>query len=259
MSTNTPLICLDIDGTLTDGVLGPPLPGAVEAVLALRRDFPVRLVSNTTSQPHAAMAERLMAVGLLDEPSSLVTPVITARRVLPAREHDHGVLLADEASRVDFSWFREEAAGPAVLLATEGHSLRLADLQPVFRRLLAGAAFYALERNRYYRKAGELVTDLGPLAAFLSYASGREAVTLGKPSPLLFDALASAAGVAREAIVMVGDDAEFDVAASVALGMRGVLVKTGKYQPGDESRHAPAPSAVLDSIAELPSWLGHPF
>src|SRR2546425_1070379 len=81
------------------------------------------------------------------------------------------------------------------------------------------AAFYTLQRNRYFRKGGELVTDLGPVAAFLSYASGREAETLGKPSPLLFDSIAEDAGVRRAEIAMVGDDAEFDVSASVALGM----------------------------------------
>lgn len=248
-------VCLDIDGTLTASVTGGALPGAVAAVGALRACHPVRLVTNTTSLAHATLVEHLRAERLLTDPDDLYTPARTAGRVLPARGHDRGLLLCEPDARRDFDWFHDDPAGPAVVLATEGHELTVAMLQPAFRRLLEGAAFYTLQRNRYFRRDGQLVTDLGPVAAFLAYASGREPETLGKPSALLFDAIAATAGVARAQIVMVGDDAEFDVAACVGLGMRGVLVRTGKYRPGDEDRVDPRPSAVLESIASLPRWV----
>src|SRR5438105_3679184 len=86
------LVCLDIDGTLTDGVLGPVIPGVVEAVRAIRTRLPVRLVTNTTSVPHRMLAARLTEQGLLDEPQALVTPAMVARRVLPRRDHARGLL-----------------------------------------------------------------------------------------------------------------------------------------------------------------------
>ena len=256
MKRRVSAVCLDVDGTLTDGVGGSALPGAVAAVAHLRAALPVRLVTNTTSLPHASLARHLIGLGLLDTAESLWTPAAVARRVLPERGHDAGILLVEEAARGDYSWFREDPAGPAVVLATEAHGLRLDDIQPAFRRLLDGAVLYALQQNRYFKKGDVLVTDIGPLAAFLTYASGREATTLGKPSPLLYNAVAQEVGASRGGIVMVGDDAEFDVSASVALGMQGVLVKTGKYRPGDEERHQPRPTAVLESVGDLPRWLG---
>jgi HAD superfamily hydrolase (TIGR01458 family) len=252
---NIRLVCLDIDGTLTDGILGPAILGTAEAVRAIRGRIPVRLVTNTTSVPQRVLARRLIEQGFLDDPSSLVTPATVARRVLPERGHAAGLLLVEPGAREDFSWFTENPAGPAVVLATESHDLQIADLQPAFRRILDGAAFYTLQRNRYFKRGVELVTDLGPVAAFLSYAAGREAETLGKPSPILFDSVAREAGVPRAEIVMVGDDAEFDVSASVALGMSGVLVRTGKFRAEDASRFTPGPTAVLDSVADLPGWL----
>src|SRR2546428_1838021 len=250
------LVSLDIDGTLTDGVQGPAIPGTAEAVRKMRERIPVRLVTNTTSVPHAALAEGLIKQGFLDAPSALVTRATVARRVLPGRGHAGDILYVEPGALADFDWFRRDPAGPAVVLATEGHGLGIADLQPAFRRLLEGAAFYTLQRNRYFRKGDEVVTDLGPLAAFLTYASGRDAETLGKPSPLLVDSVAAEAGVRRQEIAMVGDDAEFDVSASVALGMAGVLVRTGTFRPDDATRFTPRPSAVLGSVAELPAWLG---
>lgn len=259
MSSHPALICLDIDGNLTSSVTGSALPGAVDAVQRLRQMAPVRLVTNTTSLSHGRLTEHLRSERLLEDAEHLVTPARSARRVLPTRGHDAGLLLIEEGARADFAWFREDPEGPAVLLGTEGHTLRIRDLQPAFRRLLDGAAFYTLQRNRYFRSQEQLVTDLGPVAAFLAYASGVEPQTLGKPSPLLFDALAGELGASRSEVLMVGDDAEFDVSASVRLGMGGVLVRTGKYRKGDETRVDPAPTAVLDSVADLPRWIETQF
>jgi HAD superfamily hydrolase (TIGR01458 family) len=252
----TSVICFDVDGTLTRGVRGPAIEGAASALRIVRAAYPVRLVTNTTSVPHPALARHLITLGLLDDEAALVTPATVAARVLPGRGQDSGLLIADPSARGDYRWFRDDPRGPAVVLATEAHELRVGDLQAAFRRLLDGAAFYTLQRNRYFRRGDEMVTDLGPLAAFFTYASGVEAETLGKPSPLLYDAIARETGAERSEIVMVGDDAEFDVSASVALGMRGVLVRTGQYREGDEARVSPAPSAVLGSVADVPAWLG---
>src|SRR6266850_2990553 len=153
------LVCLDIDGTLTDGVLGPPIPGTAEAVRQIRKRLPVRLVTNTTSVPHRVLTEDLKRKGFLDDSRELVTPVTVASRVLPGRGHARGILFAEPGAREDFRWFAEDPQGPAVLLATEGHSLRIADLQPAFRRLFEGATLYALQRNRYFRKRGEMRSE----------------------------------------------------------------------------------------------------
>ena len=52
---------------------------------------------------------------------------------------------------------------------------------------------------------------------------------------------------------MVGDDIENDVLGAQDVGMTGVLVRTGKFQPTDLDRGAP--DHVVDSIADLPGLL----
>jgi HAD superfamily hydrolase (TIGR01458 family) len=254
--TRIRLVCVDVDGTISDRFREPTVPGAAAALAKIRERRVLRLVTNATSLSHAALAGMLREQGLLADPSELVTPATAARRVLTERGHDSGLLLVDEAAREDFGWFREDPSGSAVLLATEGHDLGIADLQPAFRLLLDGASLYTLQQNRYFRKGDDLVTDLGPVAAFLAYASDREVANLGKPSPLLFENLARDAGCGLSEAVMMGDDAEFDASGSVAIGMIGILVRTGKYREGDERRFTPPPTATLYSVADLPDWLG---
>jgi HAD superfamily hydrolase (TIGR01458 family) len=250
------LVCVDVDGTISDRFQRPTVDGAAAALATVRDRLPLKLVTNATSLSHASLAGILGDQGLLTDPGELITPATAARRVLTERGHDSGLLLVDDAARGDFGWFREDPAGKAVLLATEAHDLGIADLQPLFRLLLDGASLYTLQQNRYFRKGDELVTDLGPVAAFLGYASNREIANLGKPSRLLFESLARDAGCGLDEVVMVGDDAEFDASGSVAIGMSGVLVRTGKYREGDERRFTPPPTATIGSVAELPDWLG---
>ena len=54
---------------------------------------------------------------------------------------------------------------------------------------------------------------------------------------------------------MVGDDIEADIGGAKALGMRAVLVRTGKFREDTLAAAEQKPDAVLDSIADLPAWL----
>jgi ribonucleotide monophosphatase NagD (HAD superfamily) len=55
---------------------------------------------------------------------------------------------------------------------------------------------------------------------------------------------------------MVGDDIVNDVRGAQVLGLRGVLVRTGKFLPEDLAKVADPPDHVLETIAELPELLG---
>ena len=52
---------------------------------------------------------------------------------------------------------------------------------------------------------------------------------------------------------MIGDDVRGDVGGAQDAGMRGVLVKTGKFAAADLEQGI-SPDAVLDSVADLPHW-----
>jgi HAD superfamily hydrolase (TIGR01458 family) len=144
----------------------------------------------------------------------------------------------------------------AVVVGDLGPAWSFDALNRAFRCVTDGATLVACQRNRYWRDASGLVLDAGPFVAALEFAAGREAVLVGKPSPLFFGAALDGLGLRPGEAVMVGDDAEADAGGAIAAGLAGWLVRTGKYRPGDESRWMPWPECVLDSVAELPAALG---
>ncbi len=60
---------------------------------------------------------------------------------------------------------------------------------------------------------------------------------------------------APERIAVVGDDVEADIRGARQAGFLGVAVRTGKFAAAPTELVSEA-DAVLDSIAELPRWLG---
>jgi ribonucleotide monophosphatase NagD (HAD superfamily) len=54
---------------------------------------------------------------------------------------------------------------------------------------------------------------------------------------------------------MVGDDVEADIGGALAAGLSGVLVRTGKYRADALASSGVTPTAVADSIAEVPALL----
>jgi HAD superfamily hydrolase (TIGR01458 family) len=143
----------------------------------------------------------------------------------------------------------------AVVLGDLGDAMTYERLNRAFRMLLDGAALVTLARNRYWQGADGPMLDTGPFAAALEHASGKIATLAGKPSPAFFRSALAHAGVPAAAAAVVGDDLESDVGGAQAAGMRGVLVRTGKFRAGDLESGSVKPDAVLASIAALPTLL----
>ena len=203
--------------------------------------FRLRFLTNTTRMPRRALLSRLNDMGIAIADDELFTPAQAARAWLAAKGLSPHLLI-HPALQEDFANLPASET-EAVVIGDAADGFTYAALNEAFRKLLAGAAFLALARNRSFKdEDGELSLDTGAFVAALEYATQREAVLLGKPAPEFFNAaLASIACDGKEA-VMVGDDAEADVAGALAAGLgSALLVRTGKYRPGDETKAKPAP------------------
>ena len=132
-----------------------------------------------------------------------------------------------------------------------------AALNEAFRKLLAGAAFLALARNRSFKdEDGELSLDTGAFVAALEYATQREAVLLGKPAPDFFQGRARQHRLRRQG----GGDGWRRCGSRRRRRARGglgsaLLVRTGKYRPGDENKAKPAPSETVADLAAAARWI----
>ena len=249
-------LLIDLDGVLY--VEDEPVPGAVEAIATLRdAGLGLRFVTNTTQRSRGHTLRKLERLGVPVAPEELITPAVLAVEHCRSRGHERVALLMADDVKADFAGLSEaDDRVDAVIVGDLGERFDYAVLNHAFRLIVDGAELVALQRNRYWLRADGLSLDVGPFVAALEYAANVEAVVVGKPAPAFFLLALSQLGAEPEDAAMVGDDIESDIGGAVRAGLRGVLVRTGKFREETLAAADPAPTDVIDSIADLPELLG---
>lgn len=249
-----------------DGVLhvsGEPIPGAVEAVAALRANgHRLRLVTNNSTRPRPALAEELRDLGfVLDEEELQTTPRAAARELAGKRV----LALVMSAIVADLEGVELVGEGAdAVLLGGCDETIEpnqvfsYMNLARAFAEIQAGADLFCLHKNRWWQTSRGPMLDGGMFVAGLEYATGVTATVLGKPSPAYFAAALDALDAEPELTWMVTDDVEADVRGAQVLGLKTALVRTGKFRPETLELNDAVPDVVLSSVAQLPGWLEQP-
>lgn len=251
-------VLIDLDGVIYEGDM--PVAGAAETVRWLEaRQIPHLFVTNTTSRPRSAIVDKLAGIGIAVAADRILTPPVAAVGWL--RDHVEGpiALFVPEATMAEFA--RLPVAEPgrpvgAVVIGDYGERWSFQALNRAFRLLMAEPApkLVALGMTRYWRAPDGLRLDTGSIVTALAHASGIEPVVLGKPAAPFFATALSILGADAADTYMIGDDIAADVGGAQQCGLRGLLVRTGKFRPAD-LESAIEPWAVLDSIADLPrSW-----
>jgi HAD superfamily hydrolase (TIGR01458 family) len=218
----------------------------------------VRFVTNTDSVTPRALCDRLAGMGIQATPSEVLTPVVLARRLFAGLDSPRLLALAAPGIRELLGSVVVDPGAPAthVLVCDPSYGATYDDLDAAFRAVRSGAELIATQVARVaHRDDGEHL-DTGGFVRLLEYATGQRARVLGKPSPDFFRLALDAAGVAPELAVMVGDDLEADVAGAQAVGVRGVLVRTGKGSDPHPDAGTAVPDATVPSLAALPGLLG---
>jgi HAD superfamily hydrolase (TIGR01458 family) len=248
-------LLVDLEGTVfQDGRL---LPGAAEALATLdARAIPHAFVTNATSRPRSTIVRELSAMGLEIPAERVFTAPRAARAYLERRGLRRCHFLLRPALLEDFSGIEPEDDAPqAIVLGDLGEAMSFARLNRAFRLLLSGAELITLARNRYWRARDGYMLDVGAFTAALEYASGKPATLIGKPSPEFFGAALSCLGAPASWTAVIGDDLDSDVGGAQAAGMRGILVRTGKFREEDLQASRVRPDLVLDSLADLAAIL----
>lgn len=240
-------VLLDISGVLYQD--DEVVPGAVSAMKSLQKaGVALRLVTNTSRRTAEAVFYDLKRMGFAITAEQLYTAPKAMLDYIEARQLRPYCLihpsLESEFGRLDHS-------NPnAVVVCDAGDRFDYKSLDKAFQVLMNDQAeLLAVGDNRYFLGRGRLHLDAGPFVKALEYASGKAATVLGKPSADFFQIAVKSMGLQPAQVLMVGDDVDVDVAGAMAAGLDACLVKTGKYQAGDEAR---APGCrVADDLAAL--------
>ena len=250
-------LLIDLDGVLY--VEDEVIDGAREAVEASRDlGLALRFVTNTTARSRDRTLEKLARLGFSVEDRELVTPAALAVTLCHEHGHRRVSLIMNEEVKRDFAGLEEQQdEAEAVIIGDLGSAFGYDVLNHAFRQVMNGAELIALQKNRYWMRADGLSLDVGAFVAAIEFATGREALVVGKPARGFFDGVLAGLGLGAAAAAMIGDDVESDIGGALRAGLEAVLVRTGKYREERVRESGIQPTVVVDSIADVPKLLGH--
>jgi HAD superfamily hydrolase (TIGR01450 family) len=248
---------LDLDGCVWVG--GRPLPGAVDAIGALREaGKPAAFVTNNPREAGEEYVRRLWGIGvqaslgdvvtvggavqhLLHETRSGRTAFVIGSKVLRRHVADANLKVlngTDLASRADL----------VVVGGTD--EFDFADLRNAVLAVQRGAELVATSRDRTYPMPDGMWPGAGAVLAAVEYATERTAAIVGKPEPRLIETAVDRLGDGRT--LVVGDSLGADVGAAAKAGLDSALVLTGGTTREEaEAAPEPRPQFVADSLGAL--------
>ena len=219
--------------------------------------YPLRFLTNTTMRSRLELVEKLRAFGIHAEREEMFSTSVVATHWLREQGISRIHLLVPRAVQEDFADFDITDDHPdAVVVGDLGSEFSFEVLNHAFRLIRDGARLIALQKNRFWQRADGLALDVGPFVVALEYATEREASVIGKPTAAYFKMALHDLELPANQVAMVGDDIHNDIAGGQAVGLRTILVKTGKYQFDDVAKVDCQADWTLDSIADLPALLG---
>ncbi len=252
-----PALLIDLDGVLYE--TDQAIPGAVATIEWLRdKGIPHIFLTNTTSRSRAAIVEKLARMNIAVEESDILTPPVAAAEWLSTNAPGPAALFIAPATVEEFASLELATPGDtsvaSVVVGDYGERWTFAELNRAFRLLMnePRPALVALGMTRYWQAEDGLRLDTGPFVTALSHASGVEPVVLGKPARPFFETALARLGTVPGETLMIGDDIQGDVGGARAAGIRGALVRTGKFRDSDLEGDI-SPDIVLDSVADVPA------
>jgi len=269
---------IDLSGTVHIG--DKAIDGAIEACRKLYRSgVKVKFLTNTTTKSSSSLLRQLRSIGFdesaIASQDSIMTSAVAAKELL-LRNNLKPLLLVENMLLDDFTGLDLDHATPnCVLVGLSPSEFHYQKLNEAFRLLLklkeeqqnndtvdfCTPLLIAIHRAKYFKdKDHDLSLGPGGFVSLLEDAAGVTAKVVGKPSLAFFQSAIKSMGVSAHEAVMIGDDIVSDIGGALSAGLgAAILVRTGKYLQGDESKLdtkiGSQATMVVDSVVDAVQYI----
>lgn len=257
-------VLLDITGVLYESNKsgGTALLGSIKAIQNLMAcpTIQFRLCTNETQLTQTGLSEKLVRLGFdMIKPDMIFSPGPAVIRILEERKLRPYLLIYPDAYS-DYSHLDQNNPN-CVVIGDAAENFSFENMNKAFQVLIQPNAnsikpsLFALGMGKYYKHGSQCVLDVGAYAKALEYASGIEPEVFGKPSKSFFMSAIADMQLSPEECVMIGDDIVGDVEGAQQCGIRGIQVRTGKFNPEWENHPSIKPNGIVDNLSQAISMI----
>ena len=244
---------IDMDGVIYRG--GEIITGADTFIHRLQKeDIPYRFLTNNSQRTRRDATTKLARMGIEVDECNVYTCAMATARFL-ARQHPGGTAFVigegGLLAALHTNGYAVVDHEPDYVVVGEGRTVTHHMLDHAVQLILDGAKLIATNTDPNCPTQGGTRAGCGATVAYLETATGKEAMNVGKPSPIMLRQARNELGTSTSETIMIGDTMETDILGGVQMGYRTVLVLSGSTSREDLADYAYRPDLIVDSLAKL--------
>lgn len=232
------------------------IPGASDFITRLRKHgIPFRFLTNNSQRARRDVALKLRRLGIEAHEGEVFTCAMATARFLASQKPggtayvigEHG--LAAALHRNGYTVVDDDAD---FVVVGEGRTLTFEMIERGVRLVEKGARLIATNPDPNCPTDQGIRPGCGAIVAMIERATGVQAFSVGKPSPIMMRAARKEMGLRTDDVIMVGDTMETDILGAVQMGYRSVLVLSGGTRMENLKHFAYQPDLVVENVGEIP-------
>jgi len=245
---------IDMDGVIYRG--SEPIPGAVEFINRLReRGYPFLFLTNNSQRTNRDVCYKLRKMGFHVNDEDIFTCAMATARYLAARKA-HGTAyvigeggLLTELHNAGYSIVDDH---PDFVIIGEGRTIMLESVDKAINMIMGGSKLVATNLDPNCPMGnGKYRAGCGAFVAMIECATGRQAFSVGKPSPVMMRMARKILGLSTDETIMIGDTMGTDILGAGSMGFTTVLTLSGVTNAEDLEHYGYSPDFVVESIKDL--------
>jgi HAD superfamily hydrolase (TIGR01458 family) len=247
-------VCIDINGVIYSGnqLCTKNILKSFQKLKESKKKY--LFVTNTSRDSKSLILKKLNELGIETDSKSIYTSPEATKNLLNTLKLKNPYFLTHENLKEEFTEFfslevsKNEKDYDCLVLGNLNSTTTFEEINFGFRVLkhlqkTSTPILIGMGSNKYFKDDDNKLTmsTSGLIECFKNSLSNSkpdiQLYVAGKPNESIFKGAASQMGLDVKDCVMIGDDWEGDVKGSLSAGFAcGVLVKTGKYNVGDEEK-----------------------
>ncbi|MYG83453.1 MAG: HAD-IIA family hydrolase [Candidatus Dadabacteria bacterium] len=250
----------DLDGVIYAGEKA--IGNSPRVLKTLRKNKKeIRFITNNPSRSPSEYAKKLRKLGIESHSSEFVTsPMATVSLIkekLPSEKWNTVFIagsdyLKNEVTQPGLVELYGEDSLDADLVVMGSHPrFNLEEIKTASIAIGNGAGFIGTNGDYFYPCEHGRAPATGALLASVEAASGKKALTAGKPQRYMFDLLEQSGVAPTKKTLLVGDSLRTDVAGGKKAGYSTALVLSGVTKKTDLGSNETTPDFILENVSFL--------
>lgn len=244
---------IDMDGVIYSG--DTMIEGADKFIATLQeQNIPFLFMTNNSQRTPLDTVNKLVKMGIDIEEKNVYTSAMATAWFLSFMKPNGSAYVLGEGGLITSlaqKGYTLVNSNPDFVVVGEGRNFTLEMVNQAVDMILSGSKFIATNLDPSPKKKGWANLGIKAIVAMIEEATGKEAFSVGKPSPVMMRSARKYLGLEAKETIIIGDTMNTDILGGVQLGYTTILTLSGVSNEKTLNDYPFQPDIVINSVAEL--------